>query len=114
MSNEETNEEEAVTRTRSSESSAYMRRVGQIELNAVNCQQTNMEAGDVKVMRGPKDNKEEIVRPAKWAVTQTNLSLKGNPKGKPTVLSAFATKAEAIDFLRSHESDLKTAAEEEE
>lgn len=111
---EEMNEEETATRTRSSDSSAYMRRIGQVELNVVNCQQANMEAGDVKVIRGPKDNKEEIVRPAKWAVTLTNLSKTGNPKGKPTVLSAYATKAEAIDFLRTHESDLKTAAAEEE
>tara|TARA_Y100000593_G_C4302288_1_gene333998 strand:+ start:852 stop:1199 length:348 start_codon:yes stop_codon:yes gene_type:complete len=115
MSDEKNNENEEVqTRTRSSTSSAYMRRVGGVELNAVNCYQNDMEAGTVKVIRGPKDNKEEIERPAKWAVTSTPIAEDSTPTGDATVLSAFATKAEAIEFLRSHEKDLKAAASEEE
>ena len=115
MSDETNNENEQVQkRARSSTSSAYMRRAGGVELNALNCYQNDMEAGTVKVVRGPKDKKEEIERPAKWAVTSTPINDANEPTGEATVLSAFATKAEAIDFLRSHEKDLKAAASEEE
>jgi len=97
-------------RVRSSSSSGYMRRVGEVELNARNCYQNDMDAGSVKVVRGPKENKEEIERPAKWAVT----SHAWLHNGVETVLSAFATKAEAINFLREAEAGLKAVADEEE
>ena len=115
MSDETNNENENVQkRARSSTSSAYMRRIGGVELNALNCYQNDMEAGTVKVVRGPKDKKEEIERPAKWAVTSTPIDDDNKPTGDASTLSAFATKAEAIDFLRNHEKDLKSVASEEE
>ena len=117
MSEENATETETVQkRVRSSSSSAYMRRVGGVELNAVNCYQNDLEAGTVKVSRGPKEKKEEIERPAKWAVTSTPISEDGTPTGDANIISAFATKAEAIDHLRYLESmtkaDLKSTEEE--
>ena len=56
----------------------------------VNTQQAGIEAPDITLKRKGGD----VVRPAKWVITLTD------DKENVTNLSWFATKAQAIEFIR--------------
>jgi len=81
---------EQESRKRSTTSSAFTRMSPEGRLDVVNTQQAGIEAPDITLKRKGG----EVVRPAKWVITLTD------DQGNVSNLSWFATKGQAIEFIR--------------
>lgn len=78
------------TRKRSTDSSAFTRDSPEGRLDVVNTQQAGIEAPDITLKRKGG----EVIRPAKWVIILTADDESETP------LSWFATKSDAIEFIR--------------
>ena len=81
---------EQESRKRSTTSSVFTRDSPEGRLDVVNGQQAGIEGPDITLQR----KSGEVTRPAKWSVTLTP------EEGEVKHLAWFATKAQAIEFIR--------------